>query len=378
MVLIPKKRISSLSRAVRKRKRDEDLSRDIQPGSKSIDSNTLSYSSLSTSILHRVNCGKKGHHADHPGIAYYADIPHLFRGDSKASFLRGKRPILNTEMNPDTKDTNSVILYKIYSCDDYHEAIQNQFENLPTPSNPDLTKVAAYFYRLPDDGEEATAMKEEISLISEELQEALSELTGTKRNDIQALSGEATLIFVCNLFYHYRQPDHPDILALKHEHQWQIRSLQQFIENTYGVDFNEADDLFSRHRVTYSHLAKLFGPEEIVVTGQKYPGQPRAYMLSEVLEISAGSLSLSCWSWNFDGQFWREPASLTVDWPFSDNEEVPIDELNIYPLRLDRSGIYERLMKRGLKFWDCRNGKYISYTSGNVREAQAVSFSKDP
>jgi hypothetical protein len=367
---------ATLSRTARKRKRNEENGRDIQFESIFTSSpDAVSYLSISTRILHRVDCKKKGHHAEHPGIAHYVDVPRLFRGDSKASFLRGKAAILNTEVYLEMERTISIVLYKIYSCDDYHEAIEDQFEKLPTPDNPDLTNVTAYFYRLNDDGEEATAMREDMSLISEDLKAALSELTGKGLDYIQALNGEASLAYVYNLLYHYRQPDHPDILALNYNHQQQIGLLQQFMDSTYGADYKEADELFSRHRISYGHLAKLFGPNQIVVEKQNQHGQPQAYMLSDVSHSDAGSLPLTCWSWSFDGQFWREPALFTVDWPFLIDEEVFIDQLNVYPLRFDRSGLYDRLLKRGLQFWDCRNGKYILYTApASGIKTQAVCF----
>ncbi|KAK0625594.1 Lon protease-like protein [Lasiodiplodia hormozganensis] len=54
---------------------------------------------------------------------------------------------------------------------------------------------------------------------------------------------------------------------------------------------------------------------------------------------------------------------------------MQIQDLELFPLRLAKDGTKERLKERGLKFWDFRIRKYVSYLSDSIESGdQAVSF----
>lgn len=130
-------------------------------------------------ILHRVACDRKRGHERHEELAYYFDTPGLFAGDSKASNLRGKRPVFRIEDYLEDQAGISIVVYKTYDCREYHEVIQDQFERLPTPDHPaDVTSLLPYFFRLNKDGIQATPKSWDTRIQSPILKEAIQGITG--------------------------------------------------------------------------------------------------------------------------------------------------------------------------------------------------------
>lgn len=131
------------------------------------------------------------------------------------------------------------------------------------------------------------------------------------------------------------------------------------MNEAFRADYDEADDLFSCDVVTKSHIHKLFGPNDIIVTTEN--GQSRAYIVENCPISITFPLELDCWSWEFDGLFRKERVKISVDWPSSSEETVPITTLTVYSLRFDRSGLADHLRKRVDIFWSCRYKNLISY-----------------
>lgn len=140
-----------------------------------------------TLIVHKVNCDQTKHHQDHPSTHNYLNVPRLFEGDSKASPLRGTAPIDVIDKLLEENDDVSIVLYKIYSCNDYHNAIEEDFDPLPHPKHPDVSSLISYFFRLREHGKEATSIEEEIMLVSDDLKNALHKLTGMELKSLDRL-----------------------------------------------------------------------------------------------------------------------------------------------------------------------------------------------
>ncbi|KAH8702011.1 hypothetical protein BGW36DRAFT_109809 [Talaromyces proteolyticus] len=321
-------------------------------------------------IIHRVICDCEGYHYDHQSHADYFDIPQLFEGDSKASALRGESPIENTDEYFEQYKDVVLALFKVYSCNAYHDAVEHKFEMLRAPKNPDVEALERYFYRLNEDCDSRTPQWEELVIVSEDLQNEIKEVTGLFVERVLTQRQSTEMDAIVNGLYNYsrrikRAGD--EVNGRSREH---IANFIRWVEIVFRNEYEEADDLFVAGRVAISHLPKLFGPDEIIVTTQG--DQPQAYVVAEYPEQNDDTLEIPCYTWSFNGRFWRKHTNLVVKWPFSE-DEVSIYDLSTYPLRFDES-MRQRLLDRGKTFWQYRERRFVSYSPANSPfEFQTVS-----
>ena len=150
----------------------------------------------------------------------------------------------------------------------------------------------------------------------------------------------------------------------------QVIALRTFLEETVSDEWDEARDMFNNGFVNHRHWTKLFRPHAPIVT--LLGNEPRAFICTEVSRISENKINLQCWSWEFDGHFFRQSFSIDVDWP-NQFVLIQITSLSHYPLRFNTSDLTNRLRKRGTTFWSCRQRNYISYNpSSQDKIGQAV------
>lgn len=324
-----------------------------------------------TITIHTVSCDRRNLHAHHPLEENYLDIPRLFRGDSKASPLRGKIPVGEIDELLEENDNAGIIIHRIYSCNEYHDAVDALFEPLPRPKHPKLGPLMAYFFCLLEDGKEAVPVSKEVTLASIDLKEALSELTGMDMGTLKNLGATDNMRELYHQFYFHRQNGHTEMSRLNYSKKEQLEVFKLFMEQTFGTEYAEADAQFAQGRVTQRHLRKLSCPDEIVV--RRNDGQPMAYKVKQSHERASGAIGLICQSWNFDGKFYEATSYFELSWP-ADSTELDIAELEIYPLQFDTSGLAERLRMRGEVFWQCRQRKYVAYSPPQATiEFQTVS-----
>jgi len=120
----------------------------------------------------------------------------------------------------------------------------------------------------------------------------------------------------------------------------------------------EAGELFERDIVNRQNWAKLFRPGTVVVERD----QPKAYVCETYSTPSDNSLKLSCWSWDFDGKFYRKEAIMIVPWP-SDKDTTVVTKLRVYPLDYAEPTLAAELRARGEIFWSCRLPKFVGYNA---------------
>jgi len=160
-------------------------------------------------------------------------------------------------------------------------------------------------------------------------------------------------------FYHVRETMRlisssvVDTAGLSH-----INVLLEYLDFSFGAEYEEANDLFDRGSVNLKHLPKLFRANDIVVANEY--GQPRCYNTS-LCQAKGRSVSIGCSTWSFDGSFRKIEDHLSVKWLHDDDDEVPITSLGVYPLRYDMAGLRDRLLTRGSTSWSCRGRRFISY-----------------
>lgn len=257
------------------------------------------------------------------------------------------------------------IWVKNYNCNAYHDFIGDMFIPLRAPRHPMNENIARHFFVLEAHGDEARPESEEIAIVDGDLQGKVEELIKIPTRSISTSSdtGE-TKAAIDRLYVHLRQHHTP-----AGEIDDQLECLLSVVETVFANEHQEADGSFSRGVVTKGHLAKLFRPNEIIVTIRD--GHPRAYLLNGWPGWLGKVLSLPCVTWSFDGQFFQEVEQIDLEWTFGDEEEVSITDLAVHPLRFDRN-TEARLIKRGERFWQCRESRFISYAPSSPSIAIAM------
>jgi hypothetical protein len=231
-------------------------------------------------------------------IAYFQDAPRLFAGDSKASALRGKRPIADVADFIESNSEIALILYRDYSCETYHRAIEPEFRALERPNDPFNKSLLPYFYRLDNDGIPATSHAEAMLIASDELQDTFIQLTGLDPGIIADLGNPGRMRELVTQVYHYRGIGEGSVLPSKLDEEYFDIAVAfvEFMEETFWEEYSEADALFESGFVNNHHLPKLFAAQDVLVRTEQ--GHPCAYILDSFLE---SALTLSCWAWRFDG-----------------------------------------------------------------------------
>ncbi|KAI0430410.1 P-loop containing nucleoside triphosphate hydrolase protein [Xylaria sp. FL1042] len=321
---------------------------------------------LSRLMVHRVECTRQtlGHQL-HAQIALYLDQPRLFKGDSGASPLRGRNAISSVEEYVGAHEDISLVILKMYDCAGYHDHIQDAFVRLPRPNHPPIPDyVRPYFSVLRDTSILAVAHHEAVAP-SESLERVLGRLAKL----------DSTLADCYpNLKPPYLQVYHTQARmktlareTLDESTAALVFLLVDYVVESFGPEYQEAEALFSQGLVTKKHLAKLYRPNEVLVKVEE--DQPVGYVSKNCPVHLDGPLNLNCYKWTFDGQFQREEKVLTVAWPSDGPGPIPIASLSAYPLRYDPTRQLETTLRgRGTMFWACHKRCLVGY------DAPIVSF----
>ncbi|KAL3456759.1 hypothetical protein BJX64DRAFT_32952 [Aspergillus heterothallicus] len=318
-------------------------------------------------VIYHVNCtNRRAIHKYHDDHVAYLDSPRLFQGDSKASALRGKKIIRDPEMYLERHSGLHFIIQKQFDCHEYHEKARTFFKPLQMPKDPQIPdEVEPYFYTLPTEGPIASMFEEAMVILSSELGEAVFAVTGIEpEEETRLLEAEAMDLLQHLLYRHYRlNGELSSILQPIQRHK--LDKLFEYMRWSNAPEYQDADELFAKGLITVRHLAKLCGPNEILVTNVS--SHPRAYMVRTPPASSTVPLSLEAWSWEFDGQFYKKNKKIVLSWPsaYPADAEIPITSLDVYPLRYAPAGVEKKLRARGEIFWQHRNPSLAGYDSPN-------------
>ncbi|KAK1759718.1 P-loop containing nucleoside triphosphate hydrolase protein [Echria macrotheca] len=312
--------------------------------------------------IHEVSCAR-GHqsHANHPRAAFFFDHPRLNIGDCVLTPLHGKFPLKQDleDYIRERPDISFVVLRR-YDCEQYHSLIEDEFEKQPLPYLPRSETSAArpYYTILNQPGPLADANQELIQTPSPSFVRAMRDLVEYDHLTFGGWDLSQHLEAPYVHFYHTREAmkalPQDAVSRAGHSH---IRVLLKYLDDSFGHEYEEADDLFARGVVTLKHLPKLFRTNDLVVCVQE--GQPRAFS-TVTCTPSPHTVHIECTTWDFDGAFYEAKQQLRVRWQH-DDDEIPIVKLTVYPLRYDTSGLKEKLLARGNTFWSCRGRRFISY-----------------
>lgn len=328
-------------------------------------------------IIHRVECtglgGEGEDHRDHPSSADFFDVPRLFAQETRGSALRGK---LTLPPYYEAPPEFYMVVYRMYSCSEYHKSIKDAFELVAVGIDKQLlSRLRPWYYMLQSDGPPATMSGEKIEFTSEAFSTAMKAIVASKHDELPEWTSDRNLRSPYDYFYHFRHLlREQSTIVLSGLDLDMVEVLLDYIDDTQGPGFDEVDANFAAGNVNFKDFAKLFRPNGIFTTTRD--GYSRAYIAEHALLFGHRMLRLSCWTWTFDGSFRKKPDNIVVPWPDFREEQVPIASLVAQPLRLDKSGLEQRLEERGRSFWSCRHRKFVSYDAPiqTIFELQTVCY----
>jgi hypothetical protein len=317
-------------------------------------------------VLHNVKCSNDSAlHAQHSSQESYFDIPRLRVGSNKSTPLTGQRKMNDLDGFLEDHPSIAFVVLNTYSCKDYHAEIEGSFIRHWMPPMPaaEASAMKPYFFILREDGKHATKTSEHI-MLSRGLSQALTALHECHPKYLQTWGDESHFHYPYLQLYHSKSfftGTPASKLASFQQHH--LKRLSDYFDAHLESEYAEAEEQFQKGLVSRKHWAKLFRPNETVITMKN--GAPVAHLtISCPHGVSSGvfgRLVLPCWSWHFDGAFIRKSAQIEMEWPSSRSDTVPISDLSAYPLRLDTTGLEDQLRRRGRVFWSCRKRRYVSY-----------------
>ncbi|KAI8630484.1 P-loop containing nucleoside triphosphate hydrolase protein [Xylariaceae sp. FL1651] len=291
-------------------------------------------------LLHRIFCGDPTH-KHKTGIS--EDQPTQRAGHS--GVLETKMSISNLETYLGLHPDICFIVFKEYNC--------------ATGQNPSILRQRNSYG---PNSQSASSRRERIRIISPVLQRALRQVAeyslyspGPHNEDTREI--DAPYLFL----YHHRQK----LAALVENDAYSevLKTLLDFVEESYKEEYDEAEALFARNRVTPSHFSKLFKPNQVVVSRQDADTLTAA-VLRYHPEMAGDKTIFSGWTWIFDGSYLRRSIWRgKMDQVFED--ETSIADLPIHPADLARNEDIKKLEARGERFWELKNQSYLCYTGWN-------------
>lgn len=199
-------------------------------------------------------------------------------------------------------------------------------------------------------------------------------------------------------WYHHRSPTALDLMSAPHRKIMSL--LTSWIEEHYAEIYNRVNDTLNRGVVTENTMPFLVKPGDVLVwkekaelnaviakgwTCQKCPtagtqkavekerGRKQEKTASKTTEWTVDS-----WRFAFDGKFDRTKHSVDIVLSSDDpDEEIPINELNVYPLDYAPAQFKLILERRGRSFWRCRNQYLVSYEDHHSAQSNAERFMVD-
>lgn len=333
-------------------------------------------------VVYRVVCDlrktSEEDHSQHHGTAYYQDEPRLFAKDTRGSALRGQRIIQDLGAYLEEQQQLAFVVYKDYDCPRYHDQMKEHFVNM-APENIDrasFLRLKPWFQVVPQDTEPVSARAEQIVISQVHLMAAFEELVSQDVENLGFWNRETSLRAPYDYFYHTHSRIRElltDSTDLSDATSPSISLLLDYVEAACHPQWAETDSLFEQGLVTANTFSKLFRPGEIIVGDED--GIIWAYRAKNVDLLGSSRTSIICWTLAFDGALHRVTSQILVEWHGRKDETIEVQDLEAWPLRLDKTGLRDCLEKRGIAFWQCRRKSLFSYDGpqSSTFEVQTVS-----
>ncbi|KAK4208741.1 hypothetical protein QBC37DRAFT_66072 [Rhypophila decipiens] len=297
-------------------------------------------------ILHKVICSNGGEN-------YFLDPPRMFRGDRKLDHVRGQMGI-------------DLTTYFVRHCDEVF-AVVDIYKCACGKGPTDHQVVGFSDGRLVQDSPTATCTGQAVFL-RDSLRDTIKDLITlhpARFNGFSSVETDAWCPKPYYPFYLHNQTflDLVHSNDLEQERSAQLELLCEWFEDNLRQDWEEADEMFSRGKVSLKHCTKLFRPSELVFHPRENdPGLGKVFKTDNYpwRYRDAGDVDIS--EWEFNGSFYKTKIWIDVTSKLTKREtESDITSLPYYPLRFADPDLEKKLIARGHKFWSCRKQKLVTY-----------------
>lgn len=327
--------------------------------------------------------------ARNDSMPLYFDPPQRTRGQGGPGVLRSQIPVTNFDLYLEKNKDIAFIVYKTYGM----------------PQDDSKTREMRDRQSAAHDLNDAV-VDESIQPVNEALVNAVEALLKAEDEYASILkSFRQTSELAAPYLFVYHQRNHWDRIRLslpESSHQ-QLVMLWDYILQSQGAEYAVADSKISLGKIAPGLLKYLFKPGQLLVQNKDDEMQgwicedwPRAIRRGETLpwwrqDKTAGGTKpeksesharsnplwkLSAWHWEFDGEFQRKKETLFISIEAGIDEEsgIPINSLDIFPLKYASDATLDQLRHRGKSFWKCRKRALVSYRGdANTNESNLVS-----
>lgn len=308
-------------------------------------------------------------------LTLYFDPPKWTEGQGGVGVLQSQLPVMNFDLYLEQHKDIAFIVYKTYGI---------PHNNLKTQN--------ARGRDLGSHGVSNAVVDESIQPVSEALVDAVGALLGEQEEYASILERfeETSELLSPYLFvFHQRNEWEKIRLSLPDSSYQQLTMMWDYIVQSQGAEYAAADSEISIGTITEGLLKYLFKPGQLLVQNKDGEIQgwicadwPRVIRLEEPAfkrqDKKAGTaklenttppvevnlkLELNAWHWEFDGEFRRKDVTLPLSIKSEPNKEhgIPINTLDIFPLKYASDTIFNQLRHRGRSFWKCRKRALVSY-----------------
>ncbi|KAH6972278.1 hypothetical protein BKA56DRAFT_593925 [Ilyonectria sp. MPI-CAGE-AT-0026] len=205
---------------------------------------------------------------------------------------------------------------------------------------------------------------ETLQIVSPVLQKALETVARFKLQDGNEPFEMTQMNAPYNFLFHHRTP-----LAVLLEETEAYRAvlapLLRFLDKNYGEEYESAEALFQRGRVSARHFGKLFKPNQMVLSRLQQTDGLDAFVLQDYPEHTQNGgktrINFHGWSWKYNGTELQRSHLVEFIYPPLDGETA-ITDLDVHPVEFAHQSDIEELQRRGQKFWDHKAQVFVSYT----------------
>ncbi|KAI1359949.1 hypothetical protein F5Y08DRAFT_62021 [Xylaria arbuscula] len=149
--------------------------------------------------------------------------------------------------------------------------------------------------------------------------------------------------------------------------------FQDYLDACIGHEWDTVDSLISRGYIKDKYIHYLFIPKDICILNVQ--GRPtlllEAFAATDWLHQAERRIVGT--KWIFDGNFKQEHTHFTINEFPSDAEELPIQDLSLYPARFAKNEDLDAIRRRGRMFWKCRHRNYVCYKDTKSDGAHSMS-----
>jgi hypothetical protein len=295
-------------------------------------------------VLYRVFCGNASHFHD---LQVYEDEPALtVKQWSREEFVSGKDRISDIKVylrnNPEVK----FIIFK--------ESICIPEWDKPKPRTHDKWFINAKNFDRQT--KRISHRNERLKITCPVLQEAVEQVA-TGMIDWVDFGSSQEMDAPYHFFFHHREKLR-ELGKTTSKYEETITMLLNYLEESFSVEYSEADELMQRRIMSESHIEKLYKTGQLVVTkeGEQIPIK----CLDEWPRRELNFMRFSGWSWTYDGrrlqrEKWFKGVEINMSTP------KDIQKLPIYPLEFLDDDARSKLEETGRKFWALRLQRLVTY-----------------